>query len=194
MFCPGRKAVLGYSQTSTTREKKSWQNHSMTLSSWHIVTVSISSRRHKNCSNLFVVPHPVGLQERVMATCLSGIPARRCNASSKRKVPKWSLRSCSKLSTTRRFWRYGISPHPFHLNIETDEAACNSLCTQQTTSSFGTHRQVGSSANRLKNSADWPRNSPIGTCRTSLALGAIPQGKHTPQNMDSPTKSGRETK
>src|SRR5712691_1660833 len=53
--------------------------------------LSSYKKKHKNCSHLSVVYHPAGLLERVMATCLCGIPAKRCNASSRRKVPRSNL-------------------------------------------------------------------------------------------------------
>src|SRR2546426_9306909 len=73
----------------------------------------IFRKGHKNCLPLSAHRPQVVLPEHITATCLSGIPRKKCNASLKQRVPKSSSLSCLLPSTMMPVWKYGISLPPF---------------------------------------------------------------------------------
>src|SRR6266702_992494 len=195
LFCHTRRVMLGCKKTSTTWErKKPWKNPSTALSYSHISTATISPSKHKNCSRLSVVHSPAGLQERVMAICLCGIPAKRCNASSRRKVPRSNLLFYFKPSMTTMCLRYGTNLLPFRLNIRINTIVGNVQCIPPITSSLVIKNVAGSSVSQQKSYLNKPRRVPTDTFSMNRVSGAVLQGKHLRQNMDSLTAFGLRTR
>ncbi len=148
------------------------------------VVAWVCDQRPRIFSQPFVRRPPTAHHQAVMGICLSGIRAKKCNASSKLRATKSSLRFCWRQNTMTLCWRCGISPLPFHSNIMTSVVACNDRCIPQTTLCSTTTRQAGRSANQRRNCSAKPKRAPIDISLMSMASGAVPPARHLLLAMD----------
>src|SRR5258708_36348421 len=124
--------------------------------------------------------HQAVLQERATAICRCGIRRKRCNVSSRRKVPKWNLPFCFRQSMTRASWSSGTSRPPSHWSTKIDAIASNDRSTLLTTLSLAIKNVGGLSANQRRSYSSRPNSAPIAISLRTAGGGALLAGRLLP--------------